>query len=739
MSTENINSLSEFMKELSTDDYLGFSNVSSKKELIIDIQGLDEDSNSYANHHGNFEKFISGYMIDRVTTKGNIMSKKWYLTFVKVIWFVIKRKTKKRYTESPVDYRVSFSLMYSNNLKSLDFVCTSIEARQELVSALYLVIKQSRSSDNELGFIRKQWNYFGKDTLGASDLRKLLSRLNYSTSHGKATDLIESVDKNGDKVLDFIEFSELFNLLRRRPEIKLILTKYAKTLDNQLSISEMIDFFKYEQSEEWSTKDCQHLIENFSHDPSAKTITIDQLEDYLTSSNNDVFEPKARKTYMDTNQPISNYYMNSSHNTYLAGHQLQGISSSEMYVLAMKKNCKCVECIIKDYGFENSPYPVILILETHCTPPQQVKMIEHMVVIFGDMLAKPFTEEDVDKVKILPTLEQLKYKVILKGSYNCRIVTDKKQISEMLEEEEESSLTDSSSSNKKSSKTPKPPKVTVAPEYAKWIYLLSKGFSSVDDSNKLPVWVMHSFSEDKIMEFIKSDYTASVVELATRKELRVYPRGTRFGSSNFDPVPGWTVGAQIVALNQQTSSEPMWLNAGMFADNGASGYVLKPPCLLPSTVPGEFNYFDPSQLTRHASSKYSKLIVNIISARQLPKYTKTEGGEVIDPFITISMHGAEFDKQEFKTKVIDNNGFNPHWGEEFEFPLIHDQVAMLLIRVDDKDKFKRQNRIGHYCIKVSNIRNGYRIIKLENDYGNQIPMCNLLCKFTLVPNSNRAE
>ncbi|EGG20225.1 phosphoinositide-specific phospholipase C [Cavenderia fasciculata] len=765
------------------DEYLGFRNRTEKKELIVDIQGFDdEDINTYSNHNGVFDQYTDhGYMIHRVTTKGHLTKKKLVFDLYKSYLICHKKKvgfsefdeirigqktnvfnhykSKKTSVHHSEDCELSFSLMHSNNLKSLDFVCSSVKERIEIVSALYLVIKQSRSSNNELGFIRKQWDYFGKETLGPNDLRRLLSRLNYSASHGHANELLKAVDKNGDRVLDFIEFSELFKLLRRRPEIKLLLNKYSKTLEGQLSISEMIDFFKYEQSEEWTEEQCKHLIENSTHDTTIQTMSHEHMEDYLSSQlNNDVLDPKAKTIYMDTNQPISNYFINSSHNTYLAGHQLQGISSSEMYVLAMKKNCKCVELdvwdghdgdpiifhghtltsqikfkhviqSIKDYGFENSPYPIVLSLETHCAPAQQVKMIEHMVAIFGDMLAKPFTEEDVDKVKTLPTLEQLKYKVILKGHYNCRMVSERNQVTEVIEEENEEEETDNIHV-----KEMKPQKMLVAPEYAKWIYFLTKGFKSVEESNTLPPWVMHSFSEAKVKELVKANGTYSFIDMFTRRQLRVFPKGTRVNSSNYDPVPGWTMGAQIVALNQQTSSEPMWLNAGMFADNGGCGYVLKSPCLLPSTVSGEFNYFDPSEPTRHASSKYSKLIINIISARQLPKYTKTEGGEVIDPFVTVSIHGSQLDDREFKTKVIDDNGFNPYWGEEFEFPLIHDQVAMLLIRVDDKDKFKRQNRIGHYCIKVSNIRNGYRVIKLENGYGNQIPMCNLLCKFTLVPN-----
>jgi hypothetical protein len=35
--------------------------------------------------------------------------------------------------------------------------------------------------------------------------------------------------------------------------------------------------------------------------------------------------------------------------------------------------------------------------------------------------------------------------------------------------------------------------------------------------------------------------------------LRIYPRGSRVNSSNYDPVPLWLAGCQLVALNYQVS------------------------------------------------------------------------------------------------------------------------------------------------------------------------------------------
>ncbi|GCB79345.1 hypothetical protein scyTo_0020773, partial [Scyliorhinus torazame] len=72
-------------------------------------------------------------------------------------------------------------------------------------------------------------------------------------------------------------------------------------------------------------------------------LTQDGFMMYLLSPDGDVFNPNHDQVYQDMTQPLSHYFISSSHNTYLMEDQLGGPSSTEAYIRALLRGCRCVE------------------------------------------------------------------------------------------------------------------------------------------------------------------------------------------------------------------------------------------------------------------------------------------------------------------------------------------------------------------------------------------------------------
>ena len=67
---------------------------------------------------------------------------------------------------------------------------------------------------------------------------------------------------------------------------------------------------------------------------------------------------------------------------------------------------------------------------------------------------------------------------------------------------------------------------------------------------------MSSFVETRVEKIVKSRNQAGLfVSYSNRQLSRVYPKGQRMDSSNFDPLPMWNAGCQMVSLNYQTGGQ----------------------------------------------------------------------------------------------------------------------------------------------------------------------------------------
>lgn len=64
---------------------------------------------------------------------------------------------------------------------------------------------------------------------------------------------------------------------------------------------------------------------------------------YMRSPAGDIFNPEHYNVSQDMNQPLCNYFIASSHNTYLMGDQLMSQSRVDMYAWVLQAGCRCVE------------------------------------------------------------------------------------------------------------------------------------------------------------------------------------------------------------------------------------------------------------------------------------------------------------------------------------------------------------------------------------------------------------
>ncbi|THD22845.1 Phosphoinositide phospholipase C [Fasciola hepatica] len=180
-------------------------------------------------------------------------------------------------------------------------------------------------------------------------------------------DLFKSLSKNKD-VLHAEKMIEFLNETQRDPRLNEILYPFA----NKQTI-------KYIQ-ENYETQDEYKNTENLS---------IECFYRYLMSDNNACVFLDRLDVYQEMDQPLSHYYINSSHNTYLIGRQFGGKSSVEIYRQVLLAGCR---------------------------KHQQYKLAKYCEEILGDMLlTKPIDGYSLESGVPLPPPEKLKRKILIKN------------------------------------------------------------------------------------------------------------------------------------------------------------------------------------------------------------------------------------------------------------------------------------------------------------------------------------
>ncbi|XP_053689407.1 1-phosphatidylinositol 4,5-bisphosphate phosphodiesterase gamma-1 isoform X2 [Sabethes cyaneus] len=245
-------------------------------------------------------------------------------------------------------------------------------------------------------------------------------------------------------------------------------------------------------------------------------------------------------------------------------------------------------------------------------------------------------------------------------------------------------------------------------------------------------WVfyeMSSFPETKAEKYFLQQETKLFVRYHRSQISRVYPKGQRLDSSNYNPIPLWNTGSQMIALNFQTPDKAMQLNQAKFRDNGACGYILKPQFMFRD----EFDLNDPNTVV---DVEEKVITIRIIGARHLCK----GGRNITSPLVEVEILGANFDNGvKHRTKAVADNGFNPFWKEVCEFKVKNPDFAMLRFEVQDEDMFGEPNFIGQAVFPINALRTGYRSVPLRNKYSEELELATLLVHIVIRCSSNQGD
>ncbi|XP_004687443.1 PREDICTED: 1-phosphatidylinositol 4,5-bisphosphate phosphodiesterase gamma-1 isoform X2 [Condylura cristata] len=240
---------------------------------------------------------------------------------------------------------------------------------------------------------------------------------------------------------------------------------------------------------------------------------------------------------------------------------------------------------------------------------------------------------------------------------------------------------------------------------------------------------MSSFPETKAEKYVNKAKGKKFLQYNRLQLSRIYPKGQRLDSSNYDPLPMWICGSQLVALNFQTPDKPMQMNQALFMAGGHCGYVLQP-----STMREEaFDPFDKSSLR---GLEPSAICIEVLGARHLPK----NGRGIVCPFVEIEVAGAEYDSTKQKTETVVDNGLNPLWqAKAFHFQISNPEFAFLRFVVYEEDMFSDQNFLAQATFPLKGLKTGYRAVPLKNNYSEDLELASLLVKIEIFPAKENSD
>lgn len=601
-----------------------------------------------------------------------------------------------------------------------------------------------------------------KHELTFPEVHRYCKRLNINIEVNQIKEVYERVQVVGKDSIDFRGFKEFVSLLTYRSDIPPIY-QAIKGCSKSFTYECFSRFVTEIQKENWDQSKILNLFSRFC-DRDASGWAEDNFKSFLASK----FCTPSEEEFLDSSyfsHPLNEYFIMSSHNTYLTGRQIAGDSSVEGYVRALRRGCRCIEIdiwnnpqdvdadpivnhgrtfsngisltnvlrTIRGLAFSSTLLPLILSLEVHCSYLSQLKVTKALTEILGDLLlVTPLQNKDS-----LPSPDELQNRILLKVKqthvpsaadeygFNSTSTTTATSQSEGGE-----STSSSVKSSMKLRRTLTQRVYSALSDLA--IYCQGIKFRNFSLPESKLFNHCFSLSEKTANQMMKEPSKAKALRKHNRKYfMRVYPSKVRLMSSNFLPLSYWSHGVQMVATNWQTYDSGQQMNEAFFDKVQGRGFILKPLELRENPIKSKNLIKD--AYSKSPLKKY-KFSIRLVSAQQLPKFTDDE---FINPFAVLEIIGGqnlEWDESSTvgSSRIFPANGFNPTWNENYtgSFCTI-DELVFLRITVYFSNSATRIGNPKAIALMMSHffdIKQGYRYLPLKDFSGEKLLNSTLFLK-----------
>lgn len=660
------------------------------------------------------------------------------------------------YKASPSTARLWITIIYqvSSKFRALHVVARNLDDLEcfylgivNLVDSRRNLMKSIKNPEDDM-FANIHWHASvssekcaeSVEVLSFNDVKTLCSKFSIFCSDVYLREVFNTADANSNGLLNFTEFQKFVKLLKERKELSRIWLNITNG-EAMLTLEGFGRFVRQAQHEEINSETVFKEFNKFKQDNCL--MSLDGFQKYLSS------QPYLRDVDMDYSMPINKYFISSSHNTYLQGKQLGESPTVETYIHALQQGCRCIEIdiwdgedgpvvchgkltgslplqnvirVVRKYAFMTSPYPLILSLEIHCKPVNQL-VTER---ILRDLLGDQIYHGSENGRLVSPSKLKHKFLIKVKKSSTVRATPDDEPTSSTSASSSYDSEIDSQKTTGRRLSISKKIHVIESLVAASAIHGVKFRNFSLPES-KVPNHCF-SLSEKKLDNLGKDEAQRLAIDKHNRRFLmRVYPHALRYRSSNFNPIRFWEAGVQMVATNWQTYDLGQQLNKAMFqlpleeSSLWHSGYVLKPSYLARDV--NKTNEIE--DLYASLKSKTMILSIEVLSAQLLPKPKTLKQKQSSYNFsVKLEVHsnmpvetfevfnGVTTSESSGSTQCCKENGFTPTWEALFKVTLADTFFNFLLFTVKAGD-----TDLASCCLKVDYLRKGYRHVPLYSGSG----------------------